>query len=106
LIVAGWNGSPKTVIVRVADNLKNDIVTIYSATGTQLAALGSVQLGGDYTDNQVILFGSTMTLSGNVVTVLLGTPYGRAIDERKAGTMVWTAPSGAATESGPADNEF
>jgi hypothetical protein len=47
-----------------------------------------------------------MTLSGNVVTVVLGTPTGKWFEQKKAGTMVWTAPSGTATESGAPDNEF
>jgi len=47
-----------------------------------------------------------MTLSGNVVRVILGTPSHQSFDQKKAGTMVWTTPSGTATESGAADNEF
>jgi hypothetical protein len=50
--------------------------------------------------------GSTMTLSGTVVTVVLGTPTGKCLHQKEAGTMVWTAPSGTATESGPDDYEF
>jgi hypothetical protein len=108
LILAGWNGSPTTVTMRITDNAKNDIVTILNATtGGQLAALGSVQLAGDYADKQdITVTGSTMTLSGSVVTVVLGTPAGKGPDQKKAGTMVWTVPSGSATESGPADSEF
>jgi hypothetical protein len=96
------------VTLRITENGKNDIVTILNATtGAQLAALGSVQLGGDYVDKQnVNVPGSTMTLSGNVVRVVLGTPSRQSFDQKKTGTMVWTTPSGAATESGAADNEF
>jgi hypothetical protein len=106
--LSGWNGTATTVTLRITENGKNDIVTILDATtGAQLAALGSVQLGGDYADKQnVTLSGSTMTLSGNVVRVVLGTPSRQAPEQKKAGTMIWTAPSGAATESGPADTEF
>ena len=35
-----------------------------------------------------------------------GQPTGKPVHQKQAGTMVWTAPSGTATESGPADNEF
>jgi hypothetical protein len=64
-------------------------------------------LGNDYADKQnVTATGSTMTLSGNVVRIVLGTPTGKPINQKKSGTMVWTAPSGTATESGAADNEF
>jgi hypothetical protein len=96
------------VTLRITENGKNDLVTILNATtGAQLAALGSVQLGGDYVDKQnVNVPGSTMTLSGNVVRVILGAPSHQSFDQKKVGTMVWTTPSGTATESGAADNEF
>jgi hypothetical protein len=47
-----------------------------------------------------------MTLTGNVLRVVLGTPSVKSFDQQKTGTMIWTTPSGTATESGPADNEF
>jgi large repetitive protein len=108
LILAGWNGSATTVTLRITDNSTNDTVTILNATsGAQLAALGSVQLGGDYIDKQSLtVAGSTMTLSGSVVRVVLGTPSRQTFDQKTVGTMVWQAPSGTATESGSADNEF
>ena len=108
LILAGWDGSATTVTLRITENGKNDILTILnSTTGAPLAALGSVQLGGDYVDKQnVNVPGSTMTLTGNVLRVVLGTPSVKSFDQQKNGTMIWTTPSGTATESGPADNEF
>jgi hypothetical protein len=107
LILAGWSGAATTVTLRINENGTNDFVTILSSGGTQLTALGSVQLGGDYVDKQSItVTGSTMTLTGNVVRVVLGTPNRQSFAQQKAGTMVWTAPSGTATESGAADNEF
>jgi hypothetical protein len=108
LILTGWNGSATTVTLRISNNAKNDFVTILNgATGAPLWALGLVQLGNNYTNPQTVTTaGSTMTLSGNVVTVVLGTPTGKSFDQKKAGTMVWTAPSGTATESGAPDNEF
>jgi predicted flavoprotein YhiN len=107
LILAGWSGAATTVTLRINDNGTNDSVTILSSGGTQVAALGSVQLGGDYADKQgITVTGSTMTLAGNVVRVVLGTPNRQTFAQQKVGTMVWTAPTGTATESGPADNEF
>ncbi len=108
LILAGWNGTAMSVMLQITDSGTNDFVTILNAaTGTQVTALGSVQLGGDYANKQsVFATGSTMTLSGNVVTVVLGTLTGKPREHTKAGTMIWTTPSGTATESGPADNEF
>jgi len=108
LILAGWNGSATAVSVRINENGNSDFVTILNATtGAQLLGLGSVQLGGDYADNQnVTAAGSTMTLSGSAVRIVLGAPSGKAFHQKQLGTMIWTAPSGTATESGPADNEF
>jgi large repetitive protein len=102
LILAGWDGSATTVTLRITDNGKNDILTILN-----VAALGSVQLGGDYVDKKTVnVPGSTMTLAGNVLKVVLGAPSVQSFAQQKTGTMIWTTPSGAATESGPADNEF
>ena len=107
LILAGWNGGATTVTLQINENGANDFVTILSSGGTQLAALGSVQLGGDYVDKQTMTAtGSVMTLTGTVVRVVLGTPNRQTFDQKKVGTMVWTTPSGTATESGAADNEF
>jgi hypothetical protein len=108
LILPGWDGSARSVTLRITDNGKNDTLTILDATtGAPLAALGSVQLGGDYVDKKTVnVPGSTMTLTGNVLRVVLGTPSVKSFDQQKTGTMIWTTPSGTATESGPADNEF
>jgi hypothetical protein len=107
LILAGWNGSATTVTLRINDSANNDFVTILTSSGTQIAALGSVQLNADYADRQTVnAAGSTMTLTGNVLRVVLGTPTGRTVNQKKAVTMVWTAPSGTATESGPASVQF
>jgi hypothetical protein len=94
------------VTVRINESGTNDFVTILNG-GTQLAALGSVRLGGDYADKQnVTAAGSTMTLTGSVVRIVLGTLTGKSVEQKKVGTMIWTTPSGTASESGPADNEF
>jgi hypothetical protein len=107
LILGGWTGATMTVTVNVAGNGKNDVLTVVTPGGSQITALGSIQLGGNYADkHNLTVPGSTMTLAGKVVTVVLGTPSGKVHDEKKAGTMVWTTPSGTANESGPADNEF
>jgi len=107
LILAGWNGAATTVTLRINESATNDFVTILnSTTGEQLAALGSVRLGGDYAAQNVTAPGSTMTLTGSVVKVILGTPTGKALHQKNVGTMVWTTPSGTAIESGLPDNEF
>jgi hypothetical protein len=108
LILAGWSGAATTVTLRINESGTNDFVTILnSTTGAQLAALGSVRLGGDYVATQnVTAPGSTMTLTGSVVRVILGTPSGKSLHQKNVGTMVWTTPSGTAIESGLPDNEF
>jgi hypothetical protein len=108
LILPGWSGSTTTVTLRVNENGANDFVTILNAaTGGQLPALGSVQLGGNYADKgDITAIGSKMTLNGSVVTVVLGTPNKNSRDQQSVGTMVWMTSGGTATESGPADNEF
>ena len=107
LILAGWNGPATTVTVLITDSAKNDVLTVLNpATGGQLS-LGSVQLAGDYADRQNVTFaGSTMTLNGATVTLVLGTPSGKVGNEQKNGTMVWTAATGTSTEPGAPDNEF
>jgi len=106
-VLPGWNGSGTTVTLRINDNGANDVVTILSPGGAQLAALGSVSLGGDYADQQnVTASGSTMFLWGKVIVVVLGSPSGKTVHQKQPGTMVWTTPTGSATESGPLDTEF
>jgi hypothetical protein len=91
----------------ITDDGKNDVLTILDPTTGLPLALGSVQLAGDYADRQNVTFaGSTMTLSGSTVTIVLGTPAGKVGNEQKSGTMIWTGPGGTATESGSADVEF
>jgi hypothetical protein len=106
LVLAGWDGSATSATVHIQNPGKKDILTVRnSSTGTQLAALGSVQLNANYSDN-VDFRGSTMTLSGNTITIVLGSQTGAVKDNAKPATMVWTTPNGSATESGALDSEF
>ena len=106
-VLPGWDGSSATVTFQINDNGTNDFVTVLSAGGAQLTALGSVSLGGDYANQQnVTASGSTMFLWGKMIVVVLGTPNGKTVNQTKAGTMVWTAPTGSVTESGALDAEF
>jgi hypothetical protein len=138
-ILAGWNGTATNVTVRIVDNsllglgLGNDIVQIFNSANTAALPLGSVDLGrSDYVTGLVggnVKFGatgtkSTMTMSGNTITVVLGTYEGEGLlgSNRQTaggnGTAVWTPTAtpydraanamstATATESGPADKEF
>ncbi|HEV7482596.1 MAG TPA: hypothetical protein VGO13_05815 [Solirubrobacterales bacterium] len=138
-ILAGWNGTATNVTVRIVDNsllglgLGNDVVQVFNAANTATLPLGSVDLGrSDYVTGLVggnVKFGasgtkSTMTISGNTITVVLGTYEGEGllgsnrITAGGNGTAVWTPTAtpydraanamstAAASESGPADKEF
>jgi hypothetical protein len=139
-ILAGWNGTtPTNVTVRIVDNsllglgLGNDVVQVFNEANTTALPLGSVDLGrSDYVTGLVggkVKFGatgtrSTMTMSGNTITVVLGTYEGEGvlgsnrITAGGNGTAVWTPAAtpydramnamstAAATESGAADRDF
>lgn len=121
-ILAGWNGSATSVVVRL-NNATNDTVTVYNAANTTLLPLGTISLArSDYTTTNRT-FGatgtsSTMVMSGNAVTLTLGTASGAVTTAAAASAMVWTPATGAidvagntaqtttATESGGSDLNF
>jgi hypothetical protein len=126
-IVAGWTGAAATsVVVRIDKSSQQgefDTLTVYNAANTSALPLGTVDLGrADYvTVNRT--FGatataSTMTRSGNALTIVLGTASGATTTAAGTGTMTWNPVTGptdragnAATttqraEAGTADKEF
>jgi hypothetical protein len=121
-ILAGWTGASTSVVVRV-NNATNDNATIFNSTNATQLPLGSINLGRtDYTTAN-ITFGasgtaSTMVLSGNQVTITLGTQSAAATTAAATGTMIWTPvatlfdlagnamSTATATESGAADKDF
>jgi len=106
-ILAGWNGSATAVTVRMTPSTtQNDGMVVLDGFGNQIAALGSVNLHGHYLSALTLFTGSTMTASGNNVTVALGTRSHGVPNVNSPSTMVWTTPNGSATESGPADIDF
>jgi hypothetical protein len=107
-ILAGWSGAATNVVVGVTDNgllglsTGEDTIQIFNATNTASLPLGGTALGnGEYVTG--ILFGqitfgasgtaSKMVMSGNTVTITLGT-YGALLSGRAtakaAGLMTWT----------------
>jgi hypothetical protein len=108
LIRPGWNGSATGVTVRIAGNGPNDVLTVHDASDDSvLTGLGSVDLNGNHANGTSMDFtGSQMTLSGSVVTIVLGTPVGNAHRDTSAKTMTWTTAQGTATESGAPDADF
>jgi hypothetical protein len=121
-ILSGWNSGSTNVVVRL-NNATNDTVTIFNAANTTQLPLGSVSLGrSDYTTAN-LTFGATgtassMAMSGNTITITLGTQSAAATTAAATGTMTWTpsasatdvagnaASTTAATESGAADKDF
>jgi hypothetical protein len=106
LVLGGWDGSATSVTAHFDHQAGISSLEIESTTGTPMAALGNVDLAGHYT-NAVDFTGSTMTAVGNTITIVLGTPGAGGLHTIAVPTaMVWTAPSGSASESGLADVEF
>lgn len=123
-VLAGWTGAATNVTVRINNNTPtNDQVQVFNSANTAALPLGNVNLGRtDYTTAN-ITFGATgtkssMTMSGNTITVRLGTQSAAGTTAAAKGTVVWT-PSATATdragnatstanltESGSADKEF
>ncbi|MEX2555755.1 MAG: hypothetical protein WEB06_08990 [Actinomycetota bacterium] len=126
-ILSGWDGLSTSVVVRLNDDgllgLGSDSVRIYNSSNAAQLPLGSVDLRrGDYTSSNRT-FGatgtpSTMVMSGNSITITLGTQSGAATTAGGNGNMSWT-PSATATdragnacstssktETGTADKEF
>jgi hypothetical protein len=117
-ILSGWTGASQTVTLRLI-NGTSDTVQVWNAANTAQLPLGTVTLVGSYAGATRNFTNSTMTMSGNNVTVVLGTPSGGTTKVTTGGAMTWTpststmdraANAGSAnvvTESGsPADVEF
>ena len=138
-ILSGWQGSAANVVVRITTGIaliggllgQNEGLQVFDATNTTALPLGAIDLKQQYVAKTALLlsgtmtFGaspgtpSTMSISGGVVTIVLGTHAGNnALTVTTPGTMAWgpaTTPydraanpsSGAtANESGVADVEF
>jgi hypothetical protein len=119
-ILAGWTGAGTSVTVRLINgNPGNDSVQIWNAANSAQIPLGSVDLGGKNYVNQVVTFtNSTMTRSGAVITVVLGTPSAATLTPGTNDTMTWTPVAGPKdlagnamsltprTEGGAADTNF
>jgi hypothetical protein len=107
-ILAGWTGASTNVVVRLIDNgilglsAGNDEVVIYNSANSTQLPLGAINMGrGDYVAGLLggyCSFGvsgtaSTMVMSGNTITITLGTEVGVLVGPTTAagtGTMIWT----------------
>jgi len=91
-IVSGWSGSaPTTVSVTITQSSNNDRLEVAGA------ALGSVELKGNYVSKTVSFTGSTLVLSGNSIVLTLGTPGSSSSleDDNNSRAPVWKPSSSA-----------
>jgi hypothetical protein len=106
MVLAGWDGSATPVTVHIEGPGRNDVLTIHSAAdNSPLTELGAVLTNRDYV-TAVDFVGSQMTLSGDTITIVLGTPSGTVYRDPSARELLWTTPRGAASESGHPDSDF
>jgi hypothetical protein len=120
-ILAAWTTSSasQTVTLRLNQNAGGDNITIFNSANTTQLPMGTINLGRtDYTTVNRTFTGSTMTTSGNNVTIVLGTASGGVTTAAGNGTMAWTPTTTVtdiagnallatvANENGAGDKEF
>jgi hypothetical protein len=111
-ILSGWNGTSTTVTVRIFNGLivlGNDFLRVYDSSNTTQLPLGQVDLGrSDYVAGLLGLgeatnfTSSTMAISGNALTVTLGTSGGNVSTAGGNGTMQWSSSSTPTDRAGNA----
>ncbi|MFL5920760.1 MAG: hypothetical protein ACJ75D_05565 [Gaiellaceae bacterium] len=105
LILAGWDGSATTVTLHF-EGVGDDVLTLRKPSdGSVLGELGSVRANRDYVTSADFT-ASQMTLAGNTITIVLGSPSGAIGRDPSAKQLVWTTPHGTAAESGHPDSDF
>ncbi len=110
-IQAGWTGATTNVQIALVDGggTAPDSIYVYNTAATPAQVpVGIISLGSSGWANSgagtYIVYGatgsatpSTMTLSGSVITFVLGVPNGTSLTNTTAAAMVWT-PSTSATD--------
>jgi hypothetical protein len=100
-----WDGSPRAVIAGFDHHGSVSTLQIEDTDGSTLP-LGIVDLGAHYT-GKIDFTGSTMTATGDTITVVLGTAGGGTLNTISTPTtMTWTSYGGSADESGVPDVDF
>jgi hypothetical protein len=106
LILSGWDGSTTTVTAHVDIYLGDDWLYFRDAADSAfLSGLGGVDLVGNYAAGATFDT-SQMTLTGNTVTIVLGTASGTIFRDTSAEDMIWWTYQGNADESGLSDSNF
>ena len=83
--LAGWSGASTGVTVQIQQNANNDNLQVWNSANSAVLPFGTVSLGGNYMSGATRNFpGSTMVMSGNSITVTLGTPSA-ATQHRRCG---------------------
>lgn len=93
-IVSGWSGaSPVSVTATITQSSSNDTLSVSSA------AIGTVELKGNYVSKTVTFTSSSLTLEGNSVVLTLGTPSSSSSIEDDNGNRapIWK-PSASAKD--------
>ena len=108
LIHAGWDGSPTTVTAHINTFGSEDWLYFMDAADTSwLSGLGGVGLVGNYSNASGATFdNSQMTLTGNTITIVLGTASGTVYRDTSSQDMVWWTFKGSVAESGVSDPNF
>ena len=101
-VLAGWTGAPTSVVVRIANSLLADELSVRNATNAAQLPLGTAGLGGTTYVSADRDFGatgtpSTMAQSGATITITLGTPSGATGTQVLPAAVTWT-PSATATD--------
>jgi hypothetical protein len=105
-ILAGWDGTTSTsVTVRLlnAGGGGGDRVQVWDATNTTQLDLGTVRLGSTgYTTTSINFTNSTMSVSGNSFSIVLGTPSATSALAVVTSNTKWTPSTGATDIAGNA----
>ncbi len=100
-LIPGWDGgSPTTVTVRIANNGNNDRIRIRGASGN--LNFGTVRLEQNYVPARRDFVGSMISMLGNSVTIVLGTPDGATNLITSPTNTTWQADTGAYDAAGNA----
>ena len=106
-IIAGWNGATsQNVVVRATGSGNSrDRLAVYNAANTTQLPLGTISLNRNDYVTAARTFGvtgtaSTIAMSGNSVTITLGTASGNVGTAAAAANATWTPSTGVTDPAG------
>jgi hypothetical protein len=94
-LLANWDGTSTMVTARITKNGSNDTLTIWDSANTTQLSFGSVATGSNCVQS-TSTFTSTMVLSGNTVTITLGTQTSGTVRTDGGNAVSVWSPSTAA----------